>query len=47
MIGITSKELASTGDGKNPAAVEVGSKNPIIYKVLYISQVVVWDFFHQ
>ena len=26
MIGITSKELASTGDGKNPATVEVGSK---------------------
>ena len=27
--------------------VEVGSWNPMIYKVLAPSQVVVWDFFHQ
>ena len=39
-----------TVDGWNPALVEVGSLSvyPIIYSTrFYISQVVVWDFFHQ
>ena len=48
-------EGVPTVDGWNPARkpVEVGSWNPITYKVLrlyiyrYKSQVVVWDFFHQ
>ena len=36
--------LGTTVDGRNPAPVEVGSWNPIIYKVLAPFQVVVWDF---
>ena len=43
------EKAGDTVDGRNPAAVEVGSLcvYPIIYDGMYTSQVVVWDFFHQ
>ena len=40
-------EGSCTVDGGNPANQLRLVVYPIIYKVLYISQVVVWDFFHQ
>ena len=36
----------ATVDGRNPAPVD-RSFFPMIYQVLYIQPVVVWDFFHQ
>ena len=35
-----------TVDRKNPAPIDM-VKYPIIYKVLYTSEVVVWDLSHQ